>query len=414
MNACGTAEAVANRITTTDRESVFVKIKTGLDRLQEEGFSLVWGRRVGLLVHPASVDSALRQAQDLFQANDTLQLTALFGPQHGILGQTQDNMIEWEGFADPATGVPVYSLYGEHRKPTAEMLSAIDVLVIDLQDVGARYYTFIWTMLLCLEACAESQVAVVVLDRPNPLGGLATEGNILDVDFRSFVGLAPIPMRHGMTMGELARFFAHWRELDVDLKVVWCEGLKRGMDFDSTGLPWVMPSPNMPTVDTAFVYPGGCLLEGTMLSEGRGTTRPFELFGAPFVDGRSLADRLTALDLAGVVFRPVNFEPTFHKYAGQVCGGVQVHVTDRTLFESVVTYTAAISFIREMWPHEFAWKQPPYEYETVKLPIDILAGGEQWRRDVERCRNPLEMQSQWAAKLQNFRVLTEGFRHYGS
>ncbi len=391
-----------------------MKSRTGLDILVADGFSVIGQRRVGLLVHPASVDSQLNHAWDLFRAAENVSVGALFGPQHGIMGQTQDNMIEWEGYREVQTGIPVHSLYGEHRQPSAEMLADIDLLVIDLQDVGARYYTFIWTMLLCLEACAEAAVQVMVLDRPNPLGGVFTEGNVLQPEFRSFVGLAPIPMRHAMTMGELAQFFVHWRELDLDLEITWADGWQRGQNFDATGLPWVMPSPNMPTVDTAFVYPGGCLLEGTMLSEGRGTTRPFEIFGAPFVDGTALAQRLSGLALPGAIFRPLEFEPTFHKFAGKVCSGVQVHVTDRTVFESVLTYTAAISFIREMWPDDFAWKEPPYEYETVKLPIDILAGGEQWRQDVENSRNPLEMKAEWNAKLMTFNILTEGFRHYGS
>ncbi len=391
-----------------------MKLRTGLDKLVADDFSAVGKRRVGLLVHPAAVDSQLRHAWDLFRAADHVSVGALFGPQHGLMGQTQDNMIEWEGSRHGKTGIPVNSLYGRHRKPTPETLADIDLLVIDLQDVGARYYTFIWTMLLCLEACAEADVAVMVLDRPNPLGGMVTEGNVLHPDFRSFVGLAPIPMRHGMTIGELARFFVHWRELDVELQVIWADGWQRGQDFAATGLPWVLPSPNMPTLETAFVYPGGCMLEGTMLSEGRGTTRPFEIFGAPYVDGDALAQRLGSLELPGVFFRPLEFEPTFHKFAGQVCGGVQVHVTDRIVFESVLTYTAAISFIREMWPDDFAWKEPPYEYETVKLPIDILAGGEQWRRDVETLRSPLAMKAEWKGKLLNFKVLTESFRHYGS
>ncbi len=407
------AEAVANQIITTDRESVFVNSKTGLDKLVADNFAAIGNRRVGLLVHPASVDSQLRHAWDLFRRADQVSVTALFGPQHGIMGQTQDNMIEWEGSPETNTGIPVYSLYGEHRKPTREMLAKVDVLVIDLQDVGARYYTFIWTMLLCLEACAESGVEVIILDRPNPLGGVVTEGNVLNTEFRSFVGLAPIPMRHAMTVGELARLFVHWRELDVNLQVVWAANLGRGQHFNTTGLPWVLPSPNMPTLDTVFVYPGGCLLEGTMLSEGRGTTRPFEIFGAPYVDGVLLAEHLTGLNLPGVIFRPLQFEPTFHKYAGEVCGGIQVHVRDRRIFESIITYTAAISFINKMWPDDFSWKNPPYEYETIKLPIDILAGGTQWRQDVESHRDILEMKAEWNSKLMNFNILTEGFRHYG-
>jgi uncharacterized protein YbbC (DUF1343 family) len=386
---------------------------TGLERLAADRWSALRGQRVGLVVHPASVDGALRHARDLMaNAGAAVDLRALFGPQHGILGQTQDNMIEWRGFTDPQSGVPVHSLYGEHRQPTAAMLEGLDTLVIDLQDVGARYYTFIWTMLLCLEACAAAGRRVVILDRPNPLGGDGVEGNVLDPQYRSFVGLAPIPMRHGLTIGELAGFFAAWRGLDLDLQVVWMDGWRRAQDFEATGLPWVLPSPNMPTPDTAFVYPGGCLLEGTNLSEGRGTTRPFEVFGAPFVDGRKLAAALGAWNLPGCRFRPLNFEPTFHKFAGQVCGGVQVHVTDRAVFESVTTYTAAIAAIAGLWPGHFAWKQPPYEYEPEKLPIDILAGGTRWRQQVEAGLTPWQMKSGWLEELRAFADVAEAHRHY--
>ncbi len=388
------------------------QVTTGLSRIAANGWRALNNQRVGLLVHPASVDERLRHARDLMHAAAPVHLTALFGPQHGILGQTQDNMIEWEGFTDPATQLPVYSLYGEHRKPTPDMLANIDTLVVDLQDVGARYYTFIWTLLLCLEACAEQGRRVVVLDRPNPLGGRRTEGTVLDPEYRSFVGLAPIPMRHGLTIGELAGFFRAWRGLDVDLEVVWMDGWTRDMDFGLTGLPWVLPSPNMPTLDTAHVYPGGCLLEGTNLSEGRGTTRPFEIFGAPFVDGETLAGVLRAWNLPGCRLRPLTFEPTFHKFAGQVCGGVQVHVTDPGIFESVVTYTAAISAIRSLWPERFAWKQPPYEYETEKLPIDILAGGAAWREQVESGLSPWQMKAGWVEQLKAFAEMTAEHRHY--
>ncbi len=386
---------------------------TGLDRLQAGGWDRLRGQRVGLLVHPASVDANLRHARDqVAAARGAVDLRALFGPQHGILGQTQDNMIEWSGFRDPDLDVPVHSLYGEHRKPTPAMLADIDTLVVDLQDVGARYYTFIWTLLLCLEACAECGRRVVVLDRPNPLGGLAVEGNVLDPEYRSFVGLAPIPMRHGLTIGELAGFFRAWRGLDVELDVVWMDGWRRAMDFEATGLPWVLPSPNMPTVETAFVYPGGCLLEGTNLSEGRGTTRPFEILGAPFVDGRRLAAVLQAWNLPGCRLRPLSFEPTFHKFAGQVCGGIQVHVTDRRLFEPVVTYTAALAAVAGLWPQHFAWKRPPYEYEPEKLPIDILAGGARWREQLEAGLSPWQMKAGWLEELRAFADVAEAHRHY--
>ena len=386
---------------------------TGLERLRADGWRSLRGQRVGLVVHPASVDGELHHARDLFaHARPQVDLRALFGPQHGILGQTQDNMIEWRGFTDPGLGIPVHSLYGEHRKPTPEMLEGLDTLVVDLQDVGARYYTFVWTLLLCLEACAEQGKRVVVLDRPNPLGGLAVEGNVLDPEYRSFVGLAPVPMRHGLTIGELASFCRAWRGLDVELEVVAMDGWRRAMDFEATGLPWVLPSPNMPTVDTAFVYPGGCLLEGTNLSEGRGTTRPFEILGAPWVDGRELAAQMRAWNLPGCRLRPLSFEPTFHKFAGQVCGGVQVHVTDRALFEPVTTYTAAIAAVAGLYPGRFAWKQPPYEYEARKLPIDILAGGPRWREDVEAGRSPWRMKAGWLEELRAFADIAAAHRRY--
>jgi len=235
---------------------------------------------------------------------------------------------------------------------------------------------------------------------------------VLDPAYRSFVGLAPIPMRHGLTAGELARFFVHWRCLDVDLEVVWMDGWERRLDFDAAGLPWVLPSPNMPTLETARVYPGGCLLEGTTVSEGRGTTRPFEIFGAPYVDPDTLATILTGWNLPGCRFRPLYFEPTFHKFAGQVCGGVQVHVTEPAVFESVTTYTAAVAAIAKLWPDDFSWKQPPYEYETEKLPIDILAGGPDWRIQIEAGLSPWQMKSGWMEQLKAFTEMTAGFRHY--
>ena len=377
-------------------------VMTGLDVLMAEDAARLRGRRVGLLVHPASVDRRLRHAAPLLHGALGADLRALFGPQHGLRGETQDNMVEWSGFTDPTTGLPAHSLYGEHRKPTAAMLDGLDVLVVDLQDVGARYYTFVWTLLLCLEACAEQGVAVMVLDRPNPLGG-GVEGNVLDPAWRSFVGLAPIPMRHGLTMGELARWLRRWAALDVDLDVVPMRGWRRGQWFDETGLPWVLPSPNMPTLETAVVYPGGCLLEGTDLSEGRGTTRPFEILGAPFIDPDRLAAALTARDLPGVAFRPLWFQPTFQKHAGEVCGGVQVHVTDRQAFRSVLTYLALLSDIRRLWPDDFTWRRPPYEYEHEKLPIDILAGGVALREAVDAGADPREVAREWQDQADRWR-----------
>jgi uncharacterized protein YbbC (DUF1343 family) len=378
-------------------------VMTGLDVLMAEGAARLRGRRVGLLVHPASVDRRLRHAAPLLHEALGRDLRALFGPQHGLRGETQDNMVEWTGFTDPVTGVPAHSLYGEHRKPTADMLDGLDVLVVDLQDVGARYYTFVWTLLLCLEACAEQSVAVLVLDRPNPLGG-TVEGNVLDPAWRSFVGLAPIPMRHGLTMGELARWLRRWSGLDVDLDVVPMQGWRRDQWFDHTGLPWVLPSPNMPTLETAMVYPGGCLLEGTDLSEGRGTTRPFEILGAPFIDPDRLAAALAARDLPGVAFRPLWFQPTFQKHAGDVCGGVQLHITDRDAFRPVLTYMTLLADIHRLWPDTFTWRRPPYEYEHEKLPIDILAGGSGLREAVDGGADPREVARRWQADADQWRL----------
>ena len=387
-------------------------VRTGLDVLQSERFARLAGQRLGLLVHPASVDARLEHAANVFAEAPETDLRALFGPQHGFRGETQDNMIEWEGFKDTVTSLPVHSLYGETRKPTPAMLGDIDTLVVDLQDVGARYYTFIWTMLLCMEACAEAGKRVVVLDRPNPLGGRVLEGPVLDLAFRSFVGMAPIPIRHGLTLGELAVAFRKWFDLAVDLDVVLMEGWRRDGWFDETGLPWVMPSPNMPTLDTATVYPGFCLLEGTELSEGRGTTRPFEIFGAPYIDPRRLVHRLDAFDLPGVRFRPLHFEPTYQKHAGRLCGGAQMHVTDRDTFRSVLTATAVLAAVRELWPHDFRWRQPPYEYEEKKLPIDILAGGTALRLGIDSGTAPWDLCASSRAALARFETETGEFRPY--
>ncbi len=329
-------------------------------------------------------------------------MTALFGPQHGIRGETQDNMVEWEGFRDPRTGLPVFSLYGTRRKPDPAMLRDIDVLVIDLQDVGSRYYTFIWTMELCMQACAEMNKSAVILDRPNPISGLLAEGPVLNETYASFVGRRPLPIRHGMTIGEIGHYLREEYHPALDLSVIPMEKWERNMFFDQTGLPWIMPSPNMPTLDTALVYPGMCLLEGTNISEGRGTTRPFEIFGAPFIDPDLIVERLRAYKLPGVAFRPTYFQPTFQKHAGSLCGGAQVHILDRKRFRPFKTGVAILKAIYERYTEHFAWKQPPYEYEYEKMPIDILAGSDKVRRDIES-REPLDrMEEWWLAECQAF------------
>lgn len=283
--------------------------------------------------------------------------------------------MEWKSYEHPRLRIPVYSLYAEHREPTAEMLHDLDVLLVDLQDIGARYYTFIWTMYLCMRACEKNGVATVVLDRPNPINGISVEGPLLDPHYRSFVGLHLIPVRHGKTIGELAQQFRDEAFPKCKLSILPMKNWKREIWFDHTGLPWVMPSPNMPTLDTATVYPGMCLLEGTNISEGRGTTRPFEIFGAPFIDPEKLSSELNALNLPGVFFRENYFQPTFHKFAGELCGGAQIHITDRDEFRPFLTGVEIIKRIRKIYGKEFQWRQPPYEYEWKRLPIEILIGG---------------------------------------
>ena len=352
-------------------------VEIPLDHLSELWPKEFHGARVGALLHPASVSSKLEHASRVLERvnGDLFQLRAFFGPQHGFLGQTQDNMIEWKSYAHPRLGIPVYSLYGEHREPTAEMLRDLDVLLVDLQDVGARYYTFIWTLYLCMRASAKCNVAVLVLDRPNPINGVTVEGPPIEKGYESFVGMHSIPVRHGKTIAELAVQFRNEAFPNCRLSILPMKNWERALWFDQTGLPWVMPSPNMPMPDTATVYPGMCLVEATNISEGRGTTRPFEIFGAPFIEPEVLCRELNRLQLPGVFFRENYFQPTFNKFAGELCGGAQIHVLDRAAFHSFQSGVEIIRCIRKLYPDSFAWKQPPYEYEFEKLPIQILLGG---------------------------------------
>jgi len=387
-------------------------VMTGLDRAEKFWPRNLHGARIGLVVHPASITSRFEHAISIARRSKKFQLTALFGPQHGILGQTQDNMVEWEGFRHPATGLPVYSLYGRTRKPIPEMLTNVDALVIDMQDVGSRYYTFIWTLELCMQACNELGKAVVVLDRPNPIGGNITEGPVLNVSFTSFVGLRPLPVRHGMTIGEIGEYFQTAYYPKLHYTVLSMRGWKRQMWFDQTGLPWVMPSPNMPTLDTSLVYPGLCLLEGTNVSEGRGTTRPFEIFGAPYIQPEAIVTVLQEFNLPGVVFRPLTFQPTFQKHAGRVCGGAQIHVTIREKFKPFKTGVAILKAIHNTYPRDFKWTKPPYEYEEVKLPIDILGGTDRLRKDIESWKKLDEMERWWNEETKEFEKLRKKYLLY--
>ena len=377
-------------------------VKTALEILLESKAGLLGGARVGLIVNPASINSRLEHAADLFHQRTQIKLTALFGPQHGIRGETQDDMIEWQTFRDKRTALPAYSLYGETRKPTPEMLAGVDVLVFDVQDVGTRVYTFIYTMALAMEAARECGKRFIVLDRPNPIGGVRIEGNVLEPEFQSFVGMFPIPMRHGMTIGELALMFNREFGIGCELEVVRMEGWRRAMWYEETGLPWVMPSPNNPTVDTAVVYPGSVMFEGTNVSEGRGTTRPFEIIGAPYIEPDELIGDLMKIHLPGVALRPMHFQPTFHKFAGELCGGVQIHVTDRSAFKPVITGVAIISAIRRLYPEGFDWKLPPYEYVYDKLPFDVINGGPRLRERIEAGVSVSEIEESWREGLDEF------------
>ena len=382
-------------------------VVTGLDILCSERLELARGRRVGLLCHPASVTSDLVHAVDRLIAAG-VRPVRLFGPEHGVRGEAQD-MVGVDDDRDTRTGIPVTSLYGvsfDSLTPAAGDLDGVDLLIIDLQDVGSRYYTYVWTMALALGAAARAGVAVLVLDRPNPLGGVAVEGGTVTEGCESFVGLGAVPVRHGLTIGEMARLVVAgmpWggarfaRPLDVDLTVLPMGGWRRSMSFAETGLPWVMPSPNMPTPDTALVYPGQCLFEGTNLSEGRGTTRPFEIVGAPYLDGHAWMTALQPAQLPGVRFRPLTFRPTFHKFAGKPCGGVQLHVVDRAAFRPYRTGVALIAAARELGGNNFRWRTEPYEFVADPPAIDLLTGSAGVRTAIDRGAKIDEIQAAFAA-----------------
>jgi len=377
-------------------------VQSGLDVLVHHRLGLLRGRRFGLLAHQASVDARLDHAADLLRHVRGARLAALFAPEHGLWGAAQD-LVHIPLARDPHTGMRVVSLYGERREPTAAMLRGLDVLVIDLQDVGARYYTYQWTTALAMRACARAGVRVLVLDRPNPLGGEIVEGNIPDPAFASFVGLYPLAARPGMTLGEIARHLQQAHALGGAVDVVGLRGWRRSMLWEDTGLPWVAPSPNMPTLDTARVYPGGCLIEGTNMSEGRGTTRPFEWVGAPWLDAHDYAEALAAERLPGVVFRPARFRPTFQKWADHVCGGVQLHVTDRARFKPFLTGLAVVAAARRLAPRAFRWRRPPYEFERRRLPIDILLGTDRIRRALEQGASLRSIERGWQPDLARWR-----------
>jgi uncharacterized protein YbbC (DUF1343 family) len=389
-------------------------VRTGLEVLAAQGFAPLRRLRVGAICNPTSVDKDFRHVADLLKAAPGVDLAALFGPEHGVRGEAQD-LVGVEAALDAQTGAPVHSLYGasfSSLSPSSEALAGLDALVFDIQDIGSRYYTYVYTMALCMRAAAQAKLAFYVLDRPNPIGGAQVEGNLVHEGFESFVGLFPLPNRHGMTAGELARLFNGRHGIGCELTVVPCEGWRRGDYWEATGLPFVPPSPNMPTVDTALVYPGMCLIEGTNLSEGRGTTRPFEIVGAPFLDSHRFVEALRCEDLPGVKFRPMHFCPTFQKHAGVSCGGAMLHVVDRATFLPVRTGIAVLRAAREVGGAAFCWRTERYEFVEDKPAIDLLCGTDAVRRAIDAGESVEACMAGFAGELAAYAPVRAGYLAY--
>lgn len=388
------------------------RTRLGIEVLVEDKHASLSGQRVGLVCNQASVFPDFRHAADIFHEHPEINLTTLFGPQHGIRGDVQYNMIETPHVIDARTGITVYSLYSETREPTEAMLADVDTIVVDLQDVGCRIYTFNYTMANCMYAAKKYGKKVVVCDRPNPINGNTIEGNITEHEFKSFVGQFELPTRHGMTTGELAKMFNEHFGIGCDLEVIGMEGWRRDMWHEETGLPWVLPSPNIPTIDTCAVFPGSVHFEGTELSEGRGTTLPFELNGAPFIDAYAWAGELRKFDFPGVAFREAYFQPTFCEFAGETCGGVQIHITDRNTFTPVIVGIAMVKTVYDMYPDHFQWRQNEYEYEFGKNAMDVVSGTDKIRKAIEAGVSLKEIEDSWADGLAQFAGIRKSFLLY--
>ncbi len=386
---------------------IMTAVSIGLEQLVADPPKALKGRRLGLLCNAASVDRHYVHARQLLHRVFGAQLKVLFSPQHGLFAEKQDNMIESADRADPLLQIPVCSLYSQTRVPTQEMFDPIDTLIVDLQDVGTRVYTFIYTMSYCMEAARRYKKQVIVLDRPNPIGGLAIEGNILADEWRSFVGRYPLPMRHGMTIAELALLFNQEFGIGCELEVIPMQGWQRHMRHADTGLPWVAPSPNLPTPYSALVYPGQVIWEGTNVSEGRGTSQPFELFGAPFINAQTVQAAMAPQTLKGVILRPVEFEPTAHKWQGQICHGFQLHVTKPDRFQPYYTSLSLLQAILKCHPDLFQWKQPPYEYEFERMPIDLIIGDPIIRQRIADEVSMDAIAASWQKPLQVFNALRQ-------
>lgn len=387
-------------------------VLTGLDELKSEYSIKLKGQRLGLLSNQASVSKDLTHAKEILSSLFPENLKALYGPQHGYAGEDQDNMIETGHSFDRELDIPIFSLYSESREPTSEMLDLIDTLIIDMQDVGTRVYTFTSTMLNCLKAAKKYLKKVVILDRPNPLGGEVIEGNLLSPELISFVGPFSMPMRHGMTMGELALLFNREFSIECDLEIIKMNGWDRKMLWQDTALTWALPSPNMPLPETAYVYPGQVIWEGTNISEGRGTCRPFEIFGAPFLDTHLVKSKMPSHFLRGCTLREISFKPTFNKWCDQACKGFMIHILDRKVFRSYETAIALLSTIMDIHQDKFKWKEPPYEYVYDKLPIDLILGNTELRKAIEKGEDINRINDKWLSERDDFIELRKQYLLY--
>jgi uncharacterized protein YbbC (DUF1343 family) len=381
-------------------------VMTGLENLKINPPGYLKGKRLGLLANPASVDKAFTSSLEIINRLFPGQLTALFAPQHGFYAEKQDNMIESDHGIEPGLNIPVFSLYSETRIPTPQMFDRIDTLIVDIQDVGTRVYTFIYTISHCIEMAAKLKKTVVILDRPNPIGGLSVEGNILDPDYASFVGRFPIPMRHGLTVGEISQFFNREFNLGCDLKIIPMKGWKRSMYWQDTGLVWLPPSPNLPTPLSCMVYPGQVIFEGTNVSEGRGTTLPFEQFGAPFLDTGAIG-QIAGKKIRGAFLRPINFEPTSGKWQQQVCRGFHIHITSRKEFKPYLASLLLMQLILKFHPDAFEFKLPPYEYEYELLPIDLILGSRDIREKITKMEDITAIETHWQEGVDQFISLSK-------
>ena len=383
------------------------RVKPGLEILLEQKMEIVRGQRVGVVTNHSAVTSDLAHISDVLIAAG-VDVRALYGPEHGVRGDVADGK-EVPSGRDPHTGIPVYSLYGPTKKPTPEMLADIDVLLFDIQDVGARFYTYLYTMSYSLQACAQYRKKFVVLDRPNPVNGLAVEGNILDTHFASFVGLHPIAIRHGFTIGEAAQYFNSELGFGAEMEVVPCQGWKRSMYYDDTGMPWIMPSPNLPTIEAAILYTGLCFIEGTNVSEARGTSKPFEMVGAPFVDGYKLADRMNSLELPGVRFRPTSFFPNSSKHKDTQCFGVQAHLIDRNKVQTVPLGLHLIKALHDLFPDDFQFRASGPSGRSF---FDLLLGTGKVRAAIQAGTPVAEIMASWRDEMAEFMRKRQGHLLY--